>query len=477
MRQLNDYESMLAAKTCNFAISLTMPSLNGDCSLLKKAWDRCILDYQLLQTRLKPREGDVGPLGQRFDLIPACPDEQKALFNIQRCKSLAADALVKELQCAGTTCLDILKGTYFVSCRADTAETDGKLSVSIIVVLCHAVSDGPGALRVAGSFMRHLGDCANMSNSSLHVPKAQPILDLQRRILGADYGSSLEVNNTADTFVDLEEVRTALLSEDKAILVNGIPFLPPEEMQQLPADPGFGTEPGVIDTVHDFLSAPETESLIARCRSRGATIQGALSLAFLVARIALLNLSFPHCAALQIPANCRKLAAVGDDTCVCGSAGIWHLANLRGDMKAFPVSKTMTDSVRRAAQGGQQREWLAMLFNSPGKLPPYSVMESSVGVTPVEEKYGDVTVDELMFFGGALRTGSIRSVQKTMVHAISFRGRLQLMFNFTSPGVSLQFAESSVRAVKAVLYTMAVGPNPDEVSLSALLSDLRGLAK
>jgi hypothetical protein len=94
--------------------------------------------------------------------------------------------------------------------------------------------------------------------------------------------------------------------------VNEIALLPPKAMQKLPTDPGFGG-PTVIDAVHFSITPEETAALRETCREHGATIQGAWTVAALVARAKLLDLSSPVDASVQIPVDTRSLLAPSVD--------------------------------------------------------------------------------------------------------------------------------------------------------------------
>jgi hypothetical protein len=53
------------------------------------------------------------------------------------------------------------------------------------------------------------------------------------------------------------------------------------------------------------------------------------------------------------------------------------------DLRHYGISAKATADVREAATNGQQqREWLRRLMNEPATFPPYSIMESSIGVAP-----------------------------------------------------------------------------------------------
>ena len=442
----------------------------------------------MLQVRLVERinDDDMSPslLGQRYTLAPIEVDEH-SLFIVHRHHSPAIISRIDEegnkqdllcyLKRIGTTALDISKGSYHVACtvQGETAGDDSKENVSVQVVLslCHALSGGPGALRVARSFLQHLGDVLDGIEASNRPTPA--LTDLQSLILGSDYA---EKEQPKPVFDGQSEFAAVLGASSLPIkLDDGTTVLPPEAMQNIPHDPGFGG-PSFIDCVHFSLTAQETLSLRLACRKRGATIQGALAAASLRTRLALLGdqLNVPVLAAVQVPVNARFLvSSVNEDECLCGSAGVWHTARVLPpeDSDLFTLAKRSTQSVRAALQGGttsssQPREWLRRLFHAPATLPPYSLMVSSIGVAPIDAAYGKhkhVSVEQLLFFGGALRDNERASrAVATMLHAVTFRDEFNCMINFTSPGVARSFANDTARVLKSKLLTMAATLDDDK---------------
>lgn len=478
-RQLNDYESMLATSTVNFAIHLSLPRDSASAaSALREAWSRTVGDYAFLQCRLAKRAGDMGMLGQRYDLVKldAPPVDVVQL----RFEPPAEEAqLVRELQKIGTTKLRVEEATYFVSCAVDPEQhlvdgTPGFSSATVVVSLNHALSDGRSALQIAHRFLEHVQALIERTEVDAVSPSSpHPAIDLQAAILGADYGASEPA--APECYPDLPAVRAALAAENGAVA--GAPLLPPEAAQGLPRDSADGSA-STIDCVHVRLSAKDTARLRASCRERGASVQGAVTVASILARLALLRRVLPVTAVVQVPADIRALADVSRTASLCGSAGLWHVTRVCGNDGLLEAARAATEAVRAAAKSAQPREWLRRLFHAPAELPPFSLMMSSVGIAPVEKMYGSLHVEELLFFGGALESENPAHTarQATMSHAISFAGQLQLMFNFTTPGVELSFAEESGRLIKAALLAMAFAPSEGDVNVSSFMegSLLRG---
>jgi hypothetical protein len=467
LRSLNDYESMLAMQTCNVGLALTLPRSEMTVQAsnnLREAWSRCVAERRLLQVRLVAKEGDFGPLGQRYKVAAIKDEDKDALFVICESSKNELPDLVHYVQEIGTTALDIAKGSYHVACALQNEDEASHIApknkVQIVFSLSHALSDGPGALRVARSFLQHLNNVLDGSSGKIKPP--QPLTDLQALILGGDYAAGQE---SKPVFVAQDEVTRALgTAEQPTKLPDGSTLLPPEAMQNIPHDEGFGG-PSLIDCVHFSLTSQQTDSLRIKCREQGTTIQGALVAAALKARLNQLDqLSLlPITATVQIPVNTRSLAAdeVEEDQCLCGSGGVWHTVKIESDNPNswMEISKQSTQLVRSALQddnASHVREWLRRLFHDPATLPPFSIMVSSIGVAPIDPNYGpNVQVDDVRFFGGSLRTDSPSQAVATMVHAVTFRGEFHCFLNFVSPGVAKAFAVSSAQHMKDYLVSVA----------------------
>jgi hypothetical protein len=132
--------------------------------------------------------------------------------------------------------------------------------------ICHALSDGPGALRMARSLLVHLGNIVD-GKEDVNSPwsKPQPLIDLQALLFGWDYrdrppcASSSEQPNAL--FDGTDDIVAALESTSFSNpSINGMVLLPPEAMQKLPTDPGF-FGPTVIGTLQFSITPEETAAL------------------------------------------------------------------------------------------------------------------------------------------------------------------------------------------------------------------------
>ena len=68
-----------------------------------------------------------------------------------------------------------------------------------------------------------------------------------------------------------------------------------------------------------------------------------------------------------------------------------------------------------------------------------------------------IHVKECLFFGSSLQTS--KEAQGTMIHVVTFDGRMQIMMNFTSPGIQDRpFMENIAKEVEATLQLIAHQP-------------------
>jgi NRPS condensation-like uncharacterized protein len=188
--------------------------------------------------------------------------------------------------------------------------------------LCHALSDGPGALQVANLFLCNLA--ANVDNNeSTNVPVPQQLTDLQALILGDNYC----IHEVPKPVFEGQDDFTASLT-NYTPKMNDVTVLPPEAMQNIPQGLLGGDSSTSIECVYFTLNANETSALRQACRNHETTVQGAITAASLKTRAQLLELSeLPELqAAVQVPVNTRSFVNVGVNECLCGSAGVWHLA-------------------------------------------------------------------------------------------------------------------------------------------------------
>lgn len=96
----------------------------------------------------------------------------------------------------------------------------------------------------------------------------QPLIDLQKLLLGDDYSKD---NEPKSLFDGQDEYQGALMGTQPLSFELGNAILPPEANQKIPADEGFGG-PSVIDCTHFHLLSEKTSLLRAKCREHGTSV-------------------------------------------------------------------------------------------------------------------------------------------------------------------------------------------------------------
>jgi len=261
MRLLNDYECMLVHSTCNVGLRFGRNSLlqdhdmnnnisddkdgrsNNDVlfSRIRNAWGQCVAKYALLQVKLL-ETGESGVLGPRYrtELVEKTPEAAlqmtiRELSNEEYEHTDLLPPLLEHLVQVGISSLDVGKGTFFVDCVVT------KDHVQIVISLSHALSDGPGALRVAARFLEKLRSKTSVDDDGYECA-CQPMIDLQSLIVGDDYSGS-EVGK--DSFAEVSSFTRAVQGGEPWRQTAGdlanYTLLPPEALQDIPHDAGFGS--------------------------------------------------------------------------------------------------------------------------------------------------------------------------------------------------------------------------------------------
>jgi len=503
VRQLNDYESMLATSTCSVGMELLLlcPDGNddnmnttddddnddddddGDIGIYaREAWYRTVAERKQLQVKLIKLPGDAstGPLGQqqqqqRYALSDLQFDDARKLFVVETLvePEEALPDLVASLKAVGTTCMDERMGSFYVLCRVtETKKGEKEKRLQIIISMTNALSDGPGILQVAKSFLSHFDNVLQGVVSDMPKVMIQPPLDLQATILGNDYGKLTNEDKTA--YESHGEFETAIGKKKQLYkMADGATVLPTEPQQNIPSDAKkLGSESNIVDIIPFSLSAEDTALLNQHCNLRKCSIQGALVAAALVARLKALGgedkYPWPVYSAVLVPANMRPFGGADEDQCLCGSADIWFTTRLSGNSvrEYWNVAKQATDRIRKGLQLDQQNEWYRRLFVTPSKMPKYSMMVSHLGVAPIDAQYGKIKVETLRYFGASPHADKPSKEQTTMIHSIIFRDEFHGHFNFSSPGVSKEFAIDLALDIEETLRQLAKSSLP-QPSLSS----------
>ena len=464
-RLFNDYESMLVSSTCNVGLTCRIRAVGSALeSQIRAAWEATVRQRRMLQIRLI--SGGMGSLGTRYHAADAIDDSTASTITFQTSSGLST---LQEIQRQGTQDLDVSNRSYVMAVTMDNGDSKEKVSnnefqnVTFLMTLCHAVSDGPGTLYVMHDFLTNLQSQLEVQSTETMSPeKHHSLVDVQALLLGKEYGAAKAINEKC--YQDVSQFSQRVMSGATQAVTGttdaslAIDILPPESLQNLPCDRPL-PHPSEIRVESFTLSKEETKQLRTTCREWNGTIQGALSVVSLMARLRLLSQTTNRTeCVVQVPINCRNSANVALENCLCGSAGVLIRLIMDPVSRFSSLVTSASSQVQESIQQSQHVEWLRRLLNDPATMQPYSLMASSIGVASIREHYGEtVSVEKGLFFGGSLSQPEPTPHRATMVHATTFVDRLQVSFNYSWPGVSAAAAQQSSHDIKQLLLAIANG--------------------
>lgn len=336
----------------------------------------------------------------------------------------------------------------FVSLLVRRSNVPEQKDVLQVLATCnHGGLDAPGIFALFHSFFGHLGN--------LCAPDA------------------------GDVNVMLESVR----SRPNLCILGGYPeslaekpyFQTPPKFLAPPSDP---TPPTGVDhpevpirAVFSCLTLEETSSLLAACRSHSATVQGALSVATDLACLKFaegLNLDVgaespdiketvtvcSACPCSMRPYHPSPPIATTSDI-LCGSALlVWANDYSFKDLIWTKVAETSA-KIKDAIACQQPLRWWYYLDRAQfDKLPKYTVMTSSVGVNPIQSRYGSLQVLGVAMLGSRYHVPGekIAASGGIMTHVHTFDGRLHITLSYTAGW--LKFSRRSL--VRRLISVVAV---------------------
>lgn len=506
-RSLNDYENFLSTSTCTVGLLVRAPHVSTPVGLVAAtaaAWRRLRPEYAFLSARLEAIT-DVttgapvmGALGPTYRYQPASVADLEESCFVGRALSATpkggpAQSLRDRVVALGGTEPHTAQTLAKVDVEAWAGTAGDGTAAGIVLVLCHACSDAPGALAVghryaellgveviaaaAASAPARFGADGNELADRVAAPNArppQPLTDVQAGLLAGHSGSpqdTVQLPPALRAYQDALQLegggdggssngRGGGDSSDGSAAPASLQVLPPIASQGVPREPspsaaGGAGAMGRIEAHFFELSTAATAGLRATCHAAGGTVQGALTVADLLTRTAVTGTPLPVRAAATVPVNCRAYASppVPPTACVCGSAAATVGVALVPTSPVADAVRDVSASVR-AAVPGQPVDWLWRLLHSPASLPAASLMDSSIGVSPIGTSYagGAVAVVDTLFFGSS--TATPVAAQGTMVHAHTFGGRLHVACNATVPGVSRGWAMAVAAGLHACLLEL-----------------------
>ena len=457
-RPLNSYEAMLERATCTVGVRL---SGQLDKNEISASWARTQQKYPVLCATIQipkeepQKEMKGGGLSQislcggspQPPLFWPCGDENQNDKNNQIGERLQ-DRVLRIGQSALNT-------------RERCAELHVWPEENTVVLLCtHAVSDAPSVLFVLQELLRK----SESDSESGAAAQAEGQLDLEKQLCDPQplLLAKRRFPTTGEPYPHLDVVRAELASvsqsqsssksketsESKETKESEHVLLP-EALQNLPADDASKFDLGCIHAEFASLSDTETSALVDACRRTKCTVQGLLSAATLVTRLAILGKSEQILVPILIPVNTRReLDNDFAEACICGSAGAWLALRVESSSakNSFAsLAAQISSNLRQAVEQGQHLEWLHRMASNIATVPPYSIMASSVG-----SFHFDRDIEEGFFLGAAQSSKESLPAKGTMVHIVTFNGKMSIASNVTAPGISKALAQRNLTALLAI---------------------------
>lgn len=219
-RALNDYENFLATSTCTVGLLVNAPHLPSPAALVTAAaaaWRRLRPEYAFLCARLQAVTDAatgapvMGALGPTYRYQPAAAaDAHAASFAGRTLRGVPDGGPAQSLRDRVVALGGAGPDTTRTLARADVeawvdAAAGGGAHAAIVLVLCHACSDAPGALAVGHRYAQLLGAevaaaaaaaapagtvAATDGDGGVAAPReAQPLIDVQAGLFAAHAGS------------------------------------------------------------------------------------------------------------------------------------------------------------------------------------------------------------------------------------------------------------------------------------------------
>ncbi len=405
-RILNAYESMLST-----SIVVVGADLDGNITStqLQQAWSRTSNCYDVTRSKLETKNGSIF-VHVDNGTPPLQPGELDDDATLEQC-------VVK--------CGNELPPDGAVISARTVALPNG--DTRVVFTLNHALSDGPGAWSILATFLEQL-------SSDAKIPAPQPLVDVQTELLKTKVPPDALTHD-----VDVSEEARAS-------------WLPIEGKQGIPKQVSDATM-GTVDSVYRTIPMDTVSSLRDVCRKANASLQGALTAAAIVARLALLNANLPKTVPVLVPMNARP-DTISPRSCACGSAGIWLVLDVASDTTIRSLASAVTTQLRAAMQRKSHIEWTRRIMEQPATLMPHAMIASSIGLVPVLHEYGDIKVRKTAFFGGRQPSEQARGAVGTMVHWATTQNESKFAFNFASPGVATEFATRNADGILRVMIEM-----------------------
>ena len=323
-------------------------------------------------------------------------------------------------------------------------------------VISHSATDGPGCFYLIESIMYHLGQVLKYKYiTNKPEPRSKlPFYDVVGTMLKtyAESPEKYKMPKLSDNFMPKPSSRITA-DEQKA------------------SDDPQVRQSKIFSNWIEFTQQ-ETKLLLTKARSHNTTIQGILSTASIIARVSRYCIDnkdksikeiFPSLISVTCPCrmNERVTPKIDKINCCCASTAICWEQKVDLEMKLWDIATEAKQKLTKSFDDGCTFEWMAVLNGKHKtiKAPPdHTVMSSTLGINPIQEKYGDnqeVFVRDVHMMGSAESIIMPPGANGDMVHMHTFNGRLKASVTYVFPGVphkeGKQYADIHYNVFKAMI--------------------------
>jgi hypothetical protein len=219
------------------------------------------------------------------------------------------------------------------------------------------------------------------------------------------------------------------------------------------------------------LTAAETDALLAAGRRAGFTVQAALSAAAQLALVHAVGATLPQTLLNTAPVNLRPYLPCEPDSCGAGAAALWWAQPLQAGATLASVAAAARAGMRAELARGAGMGYRYRMVHRQGQQPPHASMASSIGVLPLQTRYGPVQLHDVHLLVGMYQAASGRAL--LLSHAITFAGRLRCVVGYAAPAVPEQLARRYAAAQESILRLLISEPELSLASLTIRLDEGR----
>lgn len=310
----------------------------------------------------------------------------------------------------------------------------------------HAGIDGPGMFTVSKDLLYFL-DCI-LTNSPAKYNERK-FIDLHK-----SYNPTFELNTLSSDLIDTENI------------LNGVTLNPEaEKSKSVP----------IISANFFQFDENTTLNLIKNCKNYRTTIQGVVSMAALIALLDSKDYDVSNnVKAYQgVPCNMRQFVnpKLDSDDLVCGSALLTWMQIVDGQKSLWDLANEATKNIHTKRDENEGIRWWLKLKNS---IPtqPYAIMSSSIGVIDINDNYlNRIKFNDIRILGSAYNVSA--AWPGCMTHVFTCKSKLTIVFSYTYPALSNEWAARFADVEQKVLRYYADHRYEEDKLLKDFLKELK----